>query len=72
MTPETSALPLLLKCPEVALLLRTTVEAVYAMKARNQLPGVVTVGRRRFLVRRDDLLRSIEKGSVSSLGGHQR
>ncbi len=59
-------LPMLLHCEEVAALLRTSPEGVYAMKARGQLPGVVVVGRRRFLVRRDDLLRSINEGCVSS------
>jgi excisionase family DNA binding protein len=32
--------------PEMAELLRTTPAAIYVMKARGQLPGVVKVGRR--------------------------
>jgi excisionase family DNA binding protein len=44
----------LMTVPEVAVFLRTTSKAIYAMIERGQLPGVVRLGRR-VLVRRDDL-----------------
>lgn len=47
--------PMLLTASEVALLLRTSRPAVYAMAERGQLPGVIRVGRR-LLVHRVDLL----------------
>jgi excisionase family DNA binding protein len=51
MTPATEEL---LTVDEVAVLLRTTPNAVRHMIARAQLPGVVRLGRR-VLVRRDDV-----------------
>jgi excisionase family DNA binding protein len=39
-------LPMLLTVEEVAEILRTTRDAVYAMNERGQLPGVVRIGRR--------------------------
>lgn len=47
--------PHLLTADEVAIVLRTSRGAIYAMAERGQLPGVVRIGRR-LLVRRDDLL----------------
>ena len=41
-----SGLPLLLTPTEVAVLLRTTRSAIYAMTERGQLPGVTRIGRR--------------------------
>jgi excisionase family DNA binding protein len=38
--------PLLMTSDEVATLLRTSRNAIYAMVARNQLPGVTKLGRR--------------------------
>ena len=45
----------LLTAREAAELLRTGRKAVYTMAERNQLPGVMRVGRR-LLIRRDELL----------------
>ena len=50
-----SGLPPLLLPDEVAVLLRTSRRAVYRLAEREQLPGVVRLGRR-LLFRRDDLL----------------
>jgi excisionase family DNA binding protein len=47
--------PPLLTASEVAVVLRTSRKAVYAMAERAQLPGITRIGRR-LLVRRDDLL----------------
>lgn len=47
--------PLLLTVDEVAVILRTTRKAIYAMAERGQLPGLRRVGRR-LLVRREELL----------------
>ena len=47
--------PLLMTADEVAILLRTTRKAVYAMVERGQLPGITRIGRR-VLLRRSDLL----------------
>ena len=41
-----SSRPVLLTIPEVALLLRQSVSALYKMIQRHQLPGVVRLGRR--------------------------
>jgi excisionase family DNA binding protein len=49
------AWPSLLTASEVAVVLRTSRKAVYAMAERAQLPGVTRIGRR-LLVRRDDLI----------------
>jgi excisionase family DNA binding protein len=56
---------------ETAALLRTSRKAVYAMAERGRLPGVVRVGRR-LLVRRDDLLRSLEERRAPSPGETRR
>ncbi len=47
--------PLLLTVDEAAHLLRTTRKAVYALIERQQIPGVIRLGRR-VLVRSDELL----------------
>jgi len=56
----------LLTPDEVALMLRTTKKAVYAMIARHQLPGVVRIGRR-VLVREDALIHWLGQKSTPSL-----
>ena len=48
-------LPMLVTVSEAADLLRTSREAVYAMVARGQIPGVTRIGRR-VLIRSHDLL----------------
>ena len=58
--PWASALPVLLSTGEVADLIRTTRRAIYAMVERQQLPGLVRIGRR-VLVRRDELLRWLDE-----------
>jgi excisionase family DNA binding protein len=50
----------------VAVALRTTRKAIYAMIERDQLPGVVRIGRR-VLVRQDALLDWLRQKSTSSL-----
>ena len=57
---DPAALPYLLRASEVAVLLRTTTRAIYALTERGQLPGAVRVGRR-LLFRRDDLLELLRK-----------
>jgi excisionase family DNA binding protein len=64
-------LPSLLTPAEVAELLRTTREAVYARMARGQLPGVVRDGRRR-LILRDELLKYLRERRAASPGGSGR
>lgn len=59
------SLPLFLKVPEVAALLRTTTKAVYSLIERQQLPGVVRLGRR-VLVRQDSLLEWLSRKAVPS------
>lgn len=44
--PTDSAQTLLLTADETAALLRTSRNAIYAMVARGQLPGIVRIGRR--------------------------
>lgn len=44
----------LMTVPEVAEFLRTTERAIYAMVERNQLPGIVRLGRR-VLIRRAEV-----------------
>lgn len=57
--------PLLLTVADTADLLRTTRTAVYAMVARNQIPGVTRLGRR-VLFRRQDLLDWLDQSRVPS------
>jgi excisionase family DNA binding protein len=64
-------LPLLLTAAEAANLLRTTRKAIYARAERGLLPGAVR-DRRRLLVRRDDLLRSLEERRAPSPGETRR
>ncbi len=52
---------------ETAELLRTTPKAVYCMVEREQLAGVVRLGRR-VLVRRDVLLRALDEKSSAVAG----
>ena len=54
-----------MRVDEVAELLRTTPKAVYLMIDRNALAGVRRVGRR-VLVKRSELVASIEEGRVLS------
>lgn len=56
----------LLLVSEIAVLLRTSRKAIYAMVERGHLPGVVRIGRR-VLVRRDDLLEWLRQKSTPSL-----
>jgi excisionase family DNA binding protein len=58
-------LPLLVTVDEVADLLRTTPTAVYAMVARQQIPGVTRLGRR-VLFRSDDLLKWLDQSRAPS------
>ncbi len=53
-----------LTADEAAELLRTTRKAIYCMNDRGKLPGARRVGRR-LLVRRDVLLREIEKDKAA-------
>jgi excisionase family DNA binding protein len=62
---------LLLTTDEVAVLLRTTRKAVYAMAERAQIPGVTRIGRR-LLIRRDDLLSWLDERRTASPGGSRR
>jgi excisionase family DNA binding protein len=55
----------LLTANDVAELLRTSRKAIYAMVERNQLPGVIRIGRR-VLVREDALLDWLHQKSASS------
>ena len=55
----------LLTSDEVALFLRTSRKAIYAMIERNQLPGVVRIGRR-VLVRQEALLDWLSQKSTAS------
>jgi excisionase family DNA binding protein len=69
--PFLCALPPLLTTNEVATFLRTSRQAVYAMAARRQLPGLTRIGRR-LLVRREDLLSWLDERRAASLGGTGR
>jgi excisionase family DNA binding protein len=62
------ALPELLTPREVAVWLKTTVQAVYAKAERGTLPGATRVGRRLYFLR-SDLLEFVERGRVSQSGG---
>ena len=63
MTVDTDALLLTVK--EVALVLRTSQKAIYAMIERRQLPGILRIGRR-VLIRRADLLHWLDHNCASS------
>ena len=54
MAPSPGRVPTLLTATEIAGLLRTSKKAVYAMIERQQLPGVVRIGRR-VLIREEAL-----------------
>ncbi len=58
-----STRPLLLNADEAAELLRTTRTGIYAMAARDQLPGVTRLGRR-LLIRSDALLTWLDQKSA--------
>ena len=58
--------PVFLTPDEVAVLLRTSRKAVYAMVDRRQLPGVTRLGRR-VLIRSDQLLDWLRQKSALSL-----
>ena len=59
-------MPIFLTPTEVAELLRTTRKAIYTMIERNQLPGVVRIGRR-VLIREDAVLDWLRQKSTPSL-----
>jgi excisionase family DNA binding protein len=60
-----NGLHVLLTVTEVAELLRTSRNAVYAMSERGQLPGVTRIGRR-LLFRRDALLDWLDQKDAPS------
>jgi excisionase family DNA binding protein len=64
---DPNTLPFFLTAAEAASVLRTTKGAIYARAARGLLPGAVRDGRR-LLVRRDDLLKSLEERRAASPG----
>jgi excisionase family DNA binding protein len=70
-TASFEGLPPLLTVDEVAVALRTSRKAVYAMAERFQLPGITRIGRR-LLVRRDDLLSFLDERRAASPGGIRR
>ena len=60
-------LPALLTPAEVAQVLRIrSMKTLYTRKRRGQIPGVVPVGKRGWLVRKKDLLRSLQQGRAAS------
>jgi excisionase family DNA binding protein len=63
--------PYLLTVDEVATLLRKTRKAIYAMAERDQLLGVVRIGRR-LLFRRAELLDWLRQKSAPSPKGSER
>jgi excisionase family DNA binding protein len=69
-TPD-SDLPVLLTPTEAATLLRTTRKAIYALVARQQIPGVVRVGRR-VLFHSRDLLNWLRQKSAPSPKEYRR
>jgi excisionase family DNA binding protein len=62
---EAERLPMFLTPDETASLLRTSRKAIYAMAERDQLPGVVRLGRR-LLFHREELLEWLRQKSASS------
>ena len=62
---KSADLPFLMTAREAADLLRTSRKAVYAMAERGQLPGVMRLGRR-LLIRRDDVLRWLDRSRAPS------
>ena len=60
-----SKMPVLLTVEEVGSVIRKTPDAIYAMVARGQLPGVVRIGRR-VLVRQSDLLDWLDQKDAPS------
>jgi excisionase family DNA binding protein len=62
------ALPELLTPREVAVWLKTTVQAVYAKAERGTLPGTTRLGRRLYFLRAE-LVDFVEQGRVSQSGG---
>lgn len=60
-------LPSLMTVSEVAQLLRTSKDAIYAMVERGQLPGVVRIGRR-VLVREPDLVEWLRQNTCALAG----
>jgi len=62
---DIAKLPHFLTVGEAAAVLRTTRAAIYARAERGLLAGVVRDGRR-LLIRRDDLLESLEEGRATS------
>ena len=59
----------LLTAKELADLLRTSTRAIYQMVQRNQVPGVIRLGRRRLLFDRAAVLRWINERRAPSLRG---
>jgi excisionase family DNA binding protein len=66
-----TTLPLLLTVDEVAILLRTSRKAVYALAERGQLAGIVRLGRR-LLFSRDLLIDSLCQKSDAIAEGVKR
>lgn len=64
-------LPKLLTVDEAADFLRTTRRAIYAMIARDQLPGIIRL-RRRILFRADELVHRLDQKRASSLQENER
>jgi excisionase family DNA binding protein len=62
------ALPELLTPREVAVWLKTTVQAVYAKAERGTLPGATRLGRRLYFLRAE-LVDFVQQGRVSQSGG---
>jgi excisionase family DNA binding protein len=64
-TKSGDELPMLLKVPEAAVLLRTTPKGIYAMVERGQLPGVRRIGKR-VLIAAADLLHWLDHNCAPS------
>ena len=65
-SPSRAEVPTLLTPGDVAMSLRTSRKAIYAMIARGQMPGLVRVGRR-VLIRADALVDWLRQKSMPSL-----